>query len=161
MQSRDAGLALPGVPHGGCGTGGRQAVPLRRKALRTLGVQLISCKAFLPVGKSGAKPQKFPLLMGIGSMSPLVMEGLLLGCGWLDRVRVKTRSEARCRVPGVRTQKSEARSRGSGPRTGNWGKSQTTGSPLATMHYPLPLEGSSLHQLWWLTNLLMIVRKGG
>jgi len=29
MPSRDAGLALPGVPHGECGTGGRQAVPLR------------------------------------------------------------------------------------------------------------------------------------
>ena len=28
------GLALPGVPHGGCETRGWQAVPLRRKASR-------------------------------------------------------------------------------------------------------------------------------
>jgi hypothetical protein len=28
MQLRDAGLVLPGVPHGECGTRGRQAVPL-------------------------------------------------------------------------------------------------------------------------------------
>ncbi len=33
MQSRDAGLALPGVPHGGCGTRGRQAVPLHPVSL--------------------------------------------------------------------------------------------------------------------------------
>ncbi len=29
MQSRDAGLALPGIPQGECQTRGRQAVPLR------------------------------------------------------------------------------------------------------------------------------------
>jgi hypothetical protein len=37
MQSRDAGLALPGVPHGECGTRGRQAVPPTAKALRHRG----------------------------------------------------------------------------------------------------------------------------
>jgi len=41
-QSRDAGLSLPGVPRGECGTRGRQAVPLRRKALRASGLRLVA-----------------------------------------------------------------------------------------------------------------------
>src|SRR5208283_1023617 len=65
MQSGDVGvgLALPGVLHGECGTRGRRAVPLQRKALRTSGFRLVSqCPYFgaaaLPAVRVVAAPSK-------------------------------------------------------------------------------------------------------
>src|SRR5208283_5113404 len=69
MPSRDAGLALPGVPQGECGNRGRQAVPLHLAQLdHDVGAGLVPT---LPVGSAdfGAPIRDAPTPFGSAGMS--------------------------------------------------------------------------------------------
>src|SRR5271157_2584479 len=67
MQSRDAGLALPGVPQGECGTRGRQAVPLHLAQLdHDAGAGLVP--ALLSAWPTSGHPRGAPLRFGTGSL---------------------------------------------------------------------------------------------
>jgi len=83
MQSRDAGLALPGVPQGECGTRGRQAVPLH------LAKPNHQESAALPAG-SGKVPVGATKCAGGAGIPP---------CGTVKKpgqARVRTRGERCC-----------------------------------------------------------------
>src|SRR5271157_512115 len=81
---------------------------VRRPVLRPFGpdgperARKVPWRDFLPVGNSGAKPQKNHRQAGIWSMSKYLPDALLLGYYMEDDVGVESRTKARCRVSGVR-----------------------------------------------------------